>query len=93
MQSSQFQPITSSQYSGISTEDLWQTTYLTHHQKTNSNGQRLIDLLEEHALLAANTRFQNDEKTIWTWLSPPDCNQVKHKQQIDFILVRRKWQR
>ena len=90
MQSSQFQPITSSQYSGISTEDLG-TDNVPHsyHQKTNSNGQCLI----------TNTRFQKAEKKLWTWLSPPDCNQVppdcnqvKHKQQIDFILVRRKWQ-
>ena len=38
----------------------------SYHQKTNSNGQHLIDLLEEHALLAVNTRFLNAENKLWT---------------------------
>lgn len=62
------------------------------NEKLNCNGQYLIDLMEEHALTAANTRFQKPKRKLWTWLSPPDFYQVKHKQQIDFILVRRKWQ-
>ena len=63
----------------------------SYHQETNDNGKYLIDLMEEHALIAANTQLQKAQKKLWTWISPPDRNQVKHKQQIDFILVRRKW--
>ncbi len=59
------------------------------HQEANANG----DLMEEHALVAANTRFRKPKKKLWTRLSPPDNNQEKYKQQINFILVRKKWRK
>ena len=61
------------------------------HEECNRNGEYLHDLMEEHALLATNTQFQKAPERLWTWIFPPDINRVRHKQQIDFILARRKW--
>jgi endonuclease/exonuclease/phosphatase family metal-dependent hydrolase len=47
--------------------------------------------MEEHALMACNIQFQKGKNKQWTWHSPPDAQQVIHKQQINYILARKKW--
>ena len=61
------------------------------HQETNANVKSLNDLMEEHVLIAADTRSKKARKKLWTWLSPPDSNHATHRQHIDFIMIRRKW--
>lgn len=58
----------------------------TLNRSTNDNGKRLLEIMEDHQLLAANTIFRKRHGKLWTWLSP--SNRV---QQIDYILTRRKW--
>lgn len=52
----------------------------------DDNGQRLLEILEEYQLLAANTLFQKRKGKLWTWRSPQEA-----LHQIDYILVRSKW--
>jgi exonuclease III len=61
------------------------------HKETNQSGEMLRDLMEEHAHMACSIQFQKGKNKQWTWHSPPDAQQVIHKQQIDYILARKKW--
>ena len=36
----------------------------------NEAGQRLIEFCQEHALVIANTLFQQDKRRLYTWTSP-----------------------
>ncbi|XP_060759934.1 craniofacial development protein 2-like [Neoarius graeffei] len=63
----------------------------SYHEESNRNEEYLLELMEDHALIACNTQFQKAPKKLWTWISPPNTNGVRHRQQIDFILTRRKW--
>ena len=36
----------------------------------NEAGQRLIELCQEHALVIANTLFQQHKRRLYTWTSP-----------------------
>ena len=38
----------------------------------NEAGQRLIELCQEHALVIANTLFQQHKRRLYTWTSPDD---------------------
>ena len=38
----------------------------------NEAGQRLIEFCQEHALVIANTLFQQDKRRLYTWTSPDD---------------------
>ncbi|KAL5270988.1 hypothetical protein ACHWQZ_G001587 [Mnemiopsis leidyi] len=58
----------------------------SHHQETNDNGERLLDLCDEHKLVITNTRFQKGLSKLWTYEDPK-----KQRHQIDFILWRKKW--
>ena len=57
------------------------------HEKTNSNGQRLLDLAEETNTVVTNTRFQKKRGKLWTYLSDMSGT----KTQVDFILINKKW--
>ena len=50
----------------------------------NEAGQRLIEFCQEHALVIANTLFQQHKRRLYTWTSPNG----PHQNQIDFILFR-----
>ena len=58
----------------------------SYHSETNDNGERLLDLIDEHQLVITNTRFQKADNKLWTYEDPK-----KSKHQIDFILWRKKW--
>ena len=48
----------------------------------NETGQRLIEFCQEHALVIANTFFQQHKRRLYTWTSPDG----QHRNQIDYIL-------
>ena len=48
----------------------------------NEAGQRLIKFCEENALVMANTLFQQQKGTLYTWTSPDG----QYQNQIDYIL-------
>jgi exonuclease III len=52
----------------------------------NEAGERLLEFCEEKALFLANNYFELPERRLYTW-TPPDG---KHKNQIDYILGRRR---
>ena len=58
----------------------------SYHSETNNNGERLLDLIDEHQLVVTNTRFQKPVNKLWTYEDPK-----KSRHQIDFILWRKKW--
>ena len=48
----------------------------------NEAEQRLIEYCHENALVIANTLFQQQKRTLYTWTSPDG----QHRNQIDYIL-------
>ena len=48
----------------------------------NEAGQRLIEFCQEHALVIANTLFQQHKRRLYTWTSPDG----QHWNQVDYIL-------
>ena len=58
-----------------------------YHNRTNRNGELLLDTALECNLEITNTRFQKKQSKMWTHLSDGTLT----KSQLDFILVRRKW--
>ena len=57
-----------------------------YDKETNRNGKRLLEIMEDYQLLAANTLFQKGKGKQWTWKSP-----LHTYHQMDYILVRSKW--
>ena len=62
------------------------TSCFSYHQETNDNGERLLDLLDEHRLITTNTRFQKPRNKLWTYEDPK-----RSRHQLDYILWRKKW--
>ena len=58
----------------------------SYHVQTNDNGERMLELLDEHRLIVTNTRFQKPSSKLWTYEDPK-----RSRHQIDFILWRKKW--
>ncbi|XP_072028122.1 craniofacial development protein 2-like [Amphiura filiformis] len=58
----------------------------TPAKETNRNGNHMKDFLQEHNLIATNTRFQNRINRLWTHRRPNG-----QLVQLDFVLVRKKW--
>ena len=59
----------------------------TFHSETNRNGEYLVDLMEEFSLCPANTKFMRSKHKLWTFEYPSG-----QRAQLDYILVRKKWQ-
>ena len=60
---------------------------LSYHNVTNRKGQHLLDFLNQHNLVAINTRFQKAKRKLWSWRSTKG-----ELSQIDYILCRKRWQ-
>ena len=60
----------------------------TYNRYTNSNGNLLVDLMDNHQLFATNLSFQKPFRRLWTFTYPNG-----EKAQIDFILARKKWRK
>ena len=54
--------------------------------ESNRNGKHMKDLMEQHSLVATNTRFQNPKNRLWNHRRPNG-----QRVQLDYILVRKKW--
>ena len=52
-----------------------------------SEAGRLIEFCQEHALVIANTLFQQHKRRLYTWTS----SDGQHLNQIDYILCSQKW--
>ena len=52
----------------------------------NEARQRLIEFLQENALVIANSLFQQHKRRLYTWTSPDG----QHRNQIDYILLQPK---
>ena len=59
----------------------------TMHSETNRNGEYLVDFMEEFSLCPANTKFMRCKNKLWTFEYPSG-----QRAQLDYILVRKKWQ-
>jgi hypothetical protein len=59
----------------------------TYHDRTNSNGSRLVDFAQEAGLVISNIHLQKKNGKLWTYISDMSGT----KSQVDFILVNKKW--
>ena len=55
--------------------------------KRNERGERLIQFASENNFTITNSCFQHHHRRLYTWTSPDG----KHRNQIDYILIRRRW--
>ena len=53
----------------------------------NEAGQKLIEFCQEHALVIANTLFQQHKRRLYTWTSLDG----QHQNQIDYIFCSQRW--
>jgi hypothetical protein len=54
----------------------------------NEAGEQLLEFCEENTLFIANSYFEQTEQILYsTWTSPDG----QYKNQIDYILGRRRW--
>ena len=53
----------------------------------NERGEKLIDFCDAKNLSIANTMFQHHPRYLYTWKSPDQ----KTRNQIDYIMISRKW--
>ena len=58
----------------------------SYHAEENDNGERLMNLVNEHQLIVANTRFEKARSKLWTYEDPK-----RSRHQLDYILWRKKW--
>ena len=56
------------------------------HDSMNDNGERLVNLCQEHNLRPAQQRFPQPRCRQWTWMHPSGS-----KHQLDHILINNKW--
>ena len=56
------------------------------YDETNDNGERLVNLCQEHKLRPAQTRFPHPRNRLWTWMHPGGSI-----HQLDHILISSKW--
>ncbi|XP_078586049.1 uncharacterized protein LOC144867902 [Branchiostoma floridae x Branchiostoma japonicum] len=57
-----------------------------YYSVTNDNGDRLVNLCQEHKLRPAQTRFPHPRSRLWTWMHPGGST-----HQLDHILINGKW--
>ena len=57
------------------------------HEKTNTNGDYLIDHVQENDLRITNAMFKKKKGKQWTFLS----DMTGQKSQLDYILINKKW--
>jgi Endonuclease/Exonuclease/phosphatase family len=54
----------------------------------NVAGDKLVEFCAENELMISNTWFQLPKRRLYTWTSPDG----KHRNQIDYLLVKKRWQ-
>ncbi|XP_050343811.1 craniofacial development protein 2-like [Nymphalis io] len=53
----------------------------------NARGERLLQFAADNNLTIINTVFQQHHRRLYTWTTPDG----KHRNQIDYILIRSRW--
>ena len=71
----------------IGSDSELQTHCYYYHERTNVNGELLLETMEEKQLENTNLRFKKRDGKKWTFMS----DMTLTKGQIDFVLVRKKW--
>ena len=59
----------------------------TYHDKTDDNGNRLVNYCEACNIRSTQTRFPQPKARAWTWLHPNG----RSTAQLDHILINGKW--
>jgi hypothetical protein len=59
----------------------------TYHDKTNNNGNRLVEYCEACGMRSSQFRFRQPRGRIWTW----EHSNGRSKAQLDHILINGKW--
>ena len=62
------------------------TVNFTFNDKTNRNGEKLVDFMEEYSLFTSNNSFMKPKNQLWTYESP-----LGIRSQLDYVLFRKKW--
>ena len=57
-----------------------------YDDRTNRNGEMLIDLMEEYDLFSSNNAFMKPKNQLWTFEYPSG-----KRSQLDYVLFRKKW--
>ena len=57
----------------------------------NERGERLIQFCEEHNFIITNTWFQLPKRRLYTWKAPADNNNTRIRNQIDYIMMKRRF--
>ena len=58
----------------------------TFNDKTNRNGEKLLEYMEEYNLFSSSNNFMKPKNQLWTFEYPSG-----QRAQIDYILFRKKW--
>ena len=58
------------------------TGHRCYYSETNDNGDRLVNLCQEHKLRPAQTRFPHSRSHLWTWMHPGGST-----HRLDHILI------
>ncbi len=61
-----------------------------YHEKTNDNGKRLIEFMEEAGMKDCMSWFQHSRERMWTW-EHPNAQLSDARKQLDHILINGKW--
>ncbi|XP_044757746.1 craniofacial development protein 2-like [Coccinella septempunctata] len=59
--------------------------------ETNERGDRLLQFCQEESMTTTNTFFQLHSRRLYTWKSPADRPHNVIRNQIDFILINRRF--
>ncbi|CAK1599374.1 unnamed protein product [Parnassius mnemosyne] len=59
--------------------------------KRNDRGDRLLQFCEEHGLIISNTHFKQPPRRLYTWKSPLHSLKKIVRNQIDYILINRRY--
>lgn len=57
----------------------------------NERGDRLVEFCQENGLVVTNTFFKLPDRRLYTWRSPADNNNKIIRNQIDYVLVRKRF--
>ena len=58
----------------------------TYNDKTNRNGEKLLEYMEEYNLFSSSNNFMKPRNQLWSFEYPSG-----QRAQIDYILFRKKW--
>jgi len=57
----------------------------------NDRGERMIQFCQEENLIVANTYFQLPARRLYTWKSPSDGPDRRVRNQIDYLMINRRY--